>query len=220
MEKISNLISLDSLKKQSSSQQEQKANPKTAEVINWLFKELRSNFPAFKQAWPNNTELTNAKKTWLKAFMLAGISSIEQLQYGLNRCYLMEKPFVPSPGEFISWCTPTPKELGLPSYDDAFDESCKNSHPSATKAWTHDVVYYAWSKTGSYDLCNKPSAVIRPKFDEYYKEAIKLHTQGKILRQIENNPPPPKRRMDGKPMTREQAMAAIGKMIPIQLKRN
>jgi len=212
MEKISNLVSLDKVK--SNSEQSEPNNHKTAEVINWLFKELRSNFPAFQYAWPTENDLRQAKKTWLKAFVPAGINSIEQLQYGLNKCYLMEKPFVPSPGEFIKWCQPTPKDLGLPDYDEAYDEACRNSNPTVTKRWTHDVVYYAWSKTGSFDLRSLPASKTRHEFEKNYKEAIKLHAEGKILRQIDNNPPPPpKKRFDGKPMTHEQAMRAMRKML-------
>lgn len=119
MKHISNLIDLNKVKSQREVMDNQPTK-ESAEVINWLFRELRSNFTAFKQAWPGQDSYTQAKKTWLKAFMLAGINRIEQLKHGLNKCYLMEKPFVPTPGEFIAWCKPSPQDLGLPYINDAF----------------------------------------------------------------------------------------------------
>jgi len=123
MKHVSNLLDLSQIREE----KEKMSQPsrESAEVINWLFKELRSNFTAFKQAWPDQESYTQAKKTWLKAFVLSGINRIEQLQHGLNKCYLMEKPFVPTPGEFIAWCKPSPQDLGFPSPEEAYVISIK-----------------------------------------------------------------------------------------------
>lgn len=93
---------------------------KSAEVINWLFTHLISNFPAFKHAWPTKVQYDEAKRLWLNAFFISKITRVEQIRYGLDRCVMMETPFVPSPGQFISWCKPNMRELGLPEYHEAF----------------------------------------------------------------------------------------------------
>lgn len=192
-------------------------NPKIGELIDQLFVFFYGICRGFEKLYHDPKRLNIEKTQWRAAFEDVGIYDRSQVEWGIKRTRLESPINTPTIKQFLDWCTPTTQQLGVPSISDAFDEACKNSHPSATKRWSHDVVHYAWTKTGSFELCNRPSASIRPIFEEHYNEAIKLHSQGKILRQIENNPPPPpKRRFDGKPMTREQAMAAMKNMIPLK----
>ena len=83
----------------------------TAKVINGLFRELRSIFPAWKQAWPDMATYKAAKQQWMQGFLEAGICSTEQLRFGLMRARQAAKDFVPNVGVFIDWCTPTAEML-------------------------------------------------------------------------------------------------------------
>jgi len=182
---VSNLIDLSKIKQQREQEKEESLSPETAEVINWLFRELRSNFTAFKQAWPDKESYTQAKKTWLKAFVLAGINRIEQIKHGLNRCYLLANPFVPTPGQFISWCTPSTEELGIPSVEDAYGEACINSKAYNTeKKWSHQAVYHAYTMCNSYDLANLPRTNTFPIFERNYDITVKMMLQGEPLKDI------------------------------------
>ena len=57
----------------------------SALVINAVFRELQSCCPAWRQAWPDDKALAAAKKSWTKAFMAAGLRSIEQVRLGIEQ---------------------------------------------------------------------------------------------------------------------------------------
>lgn len=99
-------------------------NPKFTEedykIVNKLFLTFQSIFPAFKQAWPTETEFENAKREWMKAFKQVGLKDIEIIKMGVAKFRLLETPFVPSPGQFIAMCKPEvsmipPMYTALPS---------------------------------------------------------------------------------------------------------
>lgn len=180
MKHISNVLDLSTIRDR---KQETKDNSKTAEVINWLFGELRSNFNAFREAWSNPSDYESAKKTWLKAFMLSGINSMEQLQHGLNKCYLMERPFVPSPGEFIAWCKPKPENLGLFRNEHAYLKAVEylREGDSMSLSETQKTVFkHALDYTGRYDMRHKPEREIRPIFERNYDISVRDFIAGNL----------------------------------------
>ena len=73
-------------------------------VIDNLFIELKSCYPAWKQAFENKESWLSAKKTWTKAFIENGISNQHQVSIGLVEARKGTNPFWPSAGQFISWC--------------------------------------------------------------------------------------------------------------------
>ena len=126
----------------------------TAKVINGLFRELRSIFPAWKQAWPDMATYKAAKQQWMQGFLEAGICSTEQLRFGLMRARQAKKDFVPHVGTFIEWCTPTAEMLGLPRLAAAHREACRNAHPSMAgqARWSHDAVWHTAKECGFENL--------------------------------------------------------------------
>ncbi|GAH02205.1 unnamed protein product, partial [marine sediment metagenome] len=87
-------------------------------VINKVFKELALILPAWQYAWksddPQNPDkvLNAAKQQWTKAFIENDICTVEQISHGFAKARKYESDFVPSCGKFISWCTPSPEDLG------------------------------------------------------------------------------------------------------------
>lgn len=75
-------------------------------IVNRLFEVFQGIFPAFKQAWPTETEFEIAKREWMKAFKQVGLNDTEMIAIGVSKFRLMPTPFVPSPGQFIALCTP------------------------------------------------------------------------------------------------------------------
>lgn len=185
MKHVSNLIDLNTVKQQRETEtMEQAPSPETAQVINWLFSELRSNFSAFKQAWPTNDEFTAAKKVWLKAFMLAGINRIEQLQHGLNKCYLMETPFVPTAGQFIAWCKPNPRDFGFPDPIQAFSLSGRINqqfgdyvHPHVP---TDTVIRHVIQQIGAREFRGMAEKSAFKLFENYYEVACRQFMEGQL----------------------------------------
>lgn len=157
----------------------------SAKVVNALFRELQSCFPAWRQAWPTDDAMAAAKKTWIKGFAAAGITSIEQIKYGIEQCRLMPTDFMPSVGKFIELCKPTPEMLGLPSIEKAYNEACRKAHPSAAGAqWSHPAVYHAACESGFYNLNTLPMDASRKLFDRNYAITVRMVLEGKPLKAI------------------------------------
>ncbi|MBA1249878.1 replication protein P [Pseudomonas luteola] len=156
----------------------------SARVVNALFKELCSIFPAWKQAWPNDAALKAAKATWIKAFAKAGINSLEQIRYGIEACRDLGQDFAPSVGRFIKMCEPTAEMLGLPSADKAYAEACRNAHPSADRHWTHAAVMHAANETGFYNLNTLKEDESKKLFNRNYDIACRMVAKGEPLKEI------------------------------------
>ncbi|WP_312910975.1 replication protein P [Stutzerimonas nitrititolerans] len=165
-------------------QQPQSVDPATAGVVNALFAELQSIFPAWRQAWPDDKALSAAKKTWTKGFMAAGINTIEQIRFGIEQCRKSGGDFAPSVGRFIRWCEPTPGMLGLPDAVKAYREACANAHPAADRKWSHPAVHHAACETGFYELATMPEERSRKLFDRNYAITVRMVMEGQPLRAI------------------------------------
>jgi len=164
--------------------QPRRIDPATAEVVNKLFAELQSIFPAWRQAWPDDRSLAAAKRSWTKAFMGAGVSALEQIRFGLERCRRSGQDFIPSVGKFIQWCRPTPELLGLPSADAAYRAACRIAHPAADRSGVHPAVYHAACETGFYELASLPEEKSRRLFDRAYELTVQMIMSGQPLREI------------------------------------
>ena len=158
----------------------------TAKVINGLFRELRSIFPAWKQAWPDMTTYKAAKQQWMLGFLEAGICSTEQLSFGLMQARQAAKDFVPNVGVFIGWCTPTPEMLGLPRLAAAHREACLNSHPSmADQAkWSHDAVWHTAKECGFEHLNRLPHDLSIKLFERNYTITVRRVLAGLPLQKM------------------------------------
>ena len=88
-------------------------------VVNWLFKQLRGVFPAWKNSFPDEESYRIAKRVWLEALVEAKICTQTQLQNGIRFAVKSQKPFFPSVGEFIGWCNEIDyHSIGLPNEDE------------------------------------------------------------------------------------------------------
>ena len=148
----------------------------TAAVINKLFVELQAIFPAWKQAWPNDEALKNAKRSWIKAFMSQGITQIEQIRHGIEGCRALTRPFAPSAGEFIAMCVPGPESMGMPRVADAWVEALMGTY-------SHEGVRIAASATGLFDLraAKQEDKGIRQRFERNYQIVIRRAQEGQPL---------------------------------------
>ncbi|MBL4833630.1 MAG: Replication protein P [Pseudomonas sp.] len=162
----------------------------TALVVNKLFRELQAIFPAWKQAWPDDEALAAAKRSWIKAFMAAGITRVEQIRFGLKMARTSGGDFMPSAGKFVKWCAPTPEMLGLPDSEKAFREALRMSHPvmggriDDPEAWSHIAVRHAALEAGLYSLGRLQMDPARALFGRAYELTCKMVLAGEPLREI------------------------------------
>jgi hypothetical protein len=73
-------------------------------VFNDLFKQLRAMFPASMANIREQDDLNNFRQQWLLAFAENGIRTKAQVDAGLRIARQQERPFLPSPGQFVTWC--------------------------------------------------------------------------------------------------------------------
>lgn len=159
----------------------------SAVVINKIFDVLQAIYPAFKNAWPTEQVFRNAKKEWLKALVENDITTIEQIKYGLKRIRSMTSPFVPTVGQFIEWCTPSPELLGLPTTYKAYEQACRFAYDVRYKAEDkniHPVIYHATYYTGYSKLRELPRSHSLALFELEYKRAIEAYVTGDKLKEI------------------------------------
>lgn len=150
--------------------------PQTAEVVNDLFRRLRGIFPAWRQAWPSTEALDAAKAEWIKEFADEGIRTLEQIEFGIQKCRKLKKPFAPSVGEFIAMCVPGPEDFGMPSVAGAWMEALMETY-------SHEGVRIAANETGIFDLraAKQEDKGLRQRFDHNYAVVIRRAQEGQPL---------------------------------------
>ena len=148
--------------------------PQTAEVVNDLFRRLRGIFPAWRQAWPSTEALDAAKAEWIKEFADEGIRTLEQIEFGIQKCRKSKKPFAPSVGEFIAMCIPSPEDFGMPTAAGAWVEALMG-------VYSHEAVKLAAEATGLFDLrgAKQEDKGLRARFDRNY-EIILRRAQARL----------------------------------------
>ncbi|HBK47932.1 MAG TPA: Replication protein P [Pseudomonas sp.] len=148
----------------------------TAEVVNDLFRRLRGIFPAWRQAWPSTEALAAAKEEWIKEFASEGIRTLEQIEFGIEKCRKLKKPFAPSVGEFIAMCQPTPEDFGMPAPAAAWVEALLG-------VYSHEGVKIAAVATGLFDLraAQQNDKGLQARFDRAYDIVLRRAKEGQPL---------------------------------------
>lgn len=174
-------------------------------IIKNVFIALQANFPAWRQVWPDVESLNAAKKEWTKAFIEAGVSSMELIQNGLRHCRQHSSNWPPSTGVFIKWCkqaADTPESLGLPSTDKAYMLACQYAYPAFDHSRCIQAVYHAACETGLHFLMSESQDKTRKSFDRHYQNTVQLIASGGELRAL---PPPPERLLSARPSSNSRA---------------
>ena len=115
MKDISSVVNNLNITKQDDHQLQNKVPPIVKSIVDSLFDQLAFVCPAWKYTWDTEEKIKGAKKEWVKAFFENDINTKQQIAHGLKKARKHESDFVPSCGKFISWCNPTPEDLGYPS---------------------------------------------------------------------------------------------------------
>ena len=119
MKDLSNILNNLDLSKQGDHSLQNKVPPIVKSIVDDLFKQLAFVFPAWKYTWDTEDKIKGAKKEWVKAFFENDINTKEQIACGLRKARKKEGDFLPSCGTFVSWCNPSPEDLGYPSEQSA-----------------------------------------------------------------------------------------------------
>lgn len=115
MKNLSTVINNLDLTKVSDHKLQNQVPPIVKTIVDSLFDQLAFVFPAWRYTWDSEEKIKGAKKEWVKAFFENDINTKEQIAYGLKKARNSDTDFLPSCGKFVSWCSPTPEDLGYPS---------------------------------------------------------------------------------------------------------
>lgn len=121
----------------------------TAEIFNTLFSALRAAFPASLHSFNDQAEFNELRRQWALAFHENGVTTMEQVNAGLRVARRQERPFLPSPGQFVAWCREGRCTLGI-TVSDVMTEYWKWQrlvfrYPSSEQ--------YPWAKPVLYHIC-------------------------------------------------------------------
>lgn len=218
MQSANNLIQSVNLKNPNQVQPEPTVKPKItdrdAKVINALFSEMQGAFPAWRNAFPDQDAIDQAKKTWAKALIENGVTNPQQVAMGVRKARKSSSPYFPSVGQFIEWCNPSFEDFGLPDEREAFEEACKNSHSITRAQWSHPVVYLAGRETGFFSLKSRTEAQTYPSFKVRYKRLCERVLKGEdFTGQLPEFLPPPPRGEPAKPATIKKHLSELKQLM-------
>jgi len=206
---IAKVIDLNTFKQESENKEQDSI--KTAEIINWLFKQIIAMSPAYKQAWSNNAYFEAAKRQWVLGFQEAKLFDMAKIHFGLSRLRASGSDFIPSVGKFIKMCTPTPEDLGLPSLHLAYAEACRNAHPCAGNEWSHEVVRFAGNSC-KHEIVTLSSQESKKIFAYHYEIATRKFINGEKFDYKE-----PEKALEEQPIyndkLKEQTIADLRKLL-------
>lgn len=170
---------------------EREQTQQVAQIINGLFVQLAAAFPA-SLVNRSQEDVNEIRRQWVLAFKENGINTMEQVDAGMRVARSQERPFLPSPGQFIKWCREGYSALGV-NVSDVMAEYWK---------WQKLVFRYTssekypWPKPVLYHICIE----LRHRSTEGQLSRQELEREAaKVLISWENrvaagNPVPPVRR--------------------------
>ncbi|EPD1668294.1 replication protein P [Escherichia coli] len=163
-----------------------------AQVFNKLFSALRAAFPASVSTFNDQNAFDELRRQWLLAFRENGITTMEQVNAGLRVARRQERPFLPSPGQFIAWCREGRSALGISSADVMAEywkwQKLVFRYTSSEK--------YPWPKPVLYHIClelRHRSTQGQLSRQELEREAVKVLDMWE-RRVLSGKPVPPIRR--------------------------
>lgn len=95
---------------------EREQTHQVAQIINGLFMQLAAAFPA-TLVNRSQEDVNEIRRQWVLAFKENGITTMEQVDAGMRMVRRQERPFLPSPGQFIKWCREGRCVLGITAAD-------------------------------------------------------------------------------------------------------
>jgi hypothetical protein len=150
------------------------ATPAGKNIIDRVFTHLEVIFPAWT-GWSDHAKVGIAKAEWTKSFSENSITE-EMIKLGFVSARSQESPFMPSCGQFVSWCKPSFKTAGWPPADRAIKlcishRATKGLFPPPKIAARPLIVKLCESLDWHY-MKNKPEKLVEAHFNERYMNLL------------------------------------------------
>jgi len=183
-----------------------------ASFVNKLFTQLQAIFPAWRQAFPNDAAVGEAKRQWSLGLIESGLTSGDSIKSGLAKARKSKNPFLPSIGQFVDWCQEAVRDqLNFPTLDAAILQISRYSHsrkypnPKYVPE-IHPVAYWIYQHIDTFAVSHADEREARRLVGIAYAEASEKASQGYVF----ESPPNllPEEAGAGAPMTAEQIASA------------
>jgi len=126
-------------------------------------------------------ERLNAEKTiWYRAFTQKNIIFSDRVQAAIDK--LQDKVFF-QPPQLSQFLVLLRDSLDT---ERAYEEACKNSHPTITPVWSDPVIKHAASGI-SWELRTEPKSRSYPLFQKRYLESLIMFENGNMKTELPNN---------------------------------
>ena len=165
-----------------SAQQKAVITEQTVAFVNKVMKTILANSPAWSVSLKGTDSINDYRQQLVKAFLENNIVQMAQVELGLKRIRKEPTNFLPSVGQFIAWCIPTPEDINAPEVLDAYQEAC--AYRYSRKAISHPCIAYALAKISVFELSNKTEKQTLPQFEKLYLSAVKKYYYGDSLQEF------------------------------------
>lgn len=131
----------------------------------------------FQAADPQDSKLKAAKATWFRPELARVPKALFELalrRIGLEHQVGRASKSLPSFGDFLALCRPSPEAMGMPGKDAAWIEAQRHAM-STRHRWSHVAVLMAVKAVGAHDLRTADAYQARElqrRFDRYYEQLV------------------------------------------------
>lgn len=123
--------------------------PEVQAMFNGIFRQLRIIFPAWRQTLKSQEDADEYRRQLVLALIEANITHMTQLDAGLVHARKLATPYLPGPGQFVTWCQESSLAMvGFPTVDEAIAEFSRYRNNGylykqpADFPWSHPVLYW------------------------------------------------------------------------------
>lgn len=184
---------------------------------NEIFKRIIAICPAWKQAFSTAQAAKDARREWLVGFSDAeGITS-QTVEYALSKLRQRGNPFMPTIGEFVSWCDegrlPAGTKNALESYSEMSIFNClprEKREPSTLSAETYHTFSVICEGGNLSYYRSLPESKAVKYWGDRHAETLTRMKKGQSLKIAP--PPSPKLEHTHRPASKSTALGALAAM--------
>lgn len=182
MKHINQIVSHLSPVAETGSEYSQSINDNAKDLIDRAFESLKTIFPAWRRALPNQTAIDSYKAQLVKGMLEQGVRTEPMIRAGLSRARYEPSDFMPSVGKFLMWCKPSLEAYGLPDSKTAADEFIRGVRQDGYQ-YSHPAVYWAGISIPSYDRQTMDSKTYYSVYERAYDVILRRVFAGEQLEQ-------------------------------------
>lgn len=198
-------------------------NPLCSSLVDQVFIKIALICRGFDAFYADRTRLNAEKMQWVLAFTKLGYTEKSHIKMALHKLELHKYPNPPQLGEFISWCTVTANDFGLPAFEEAYKISIQMNRQFSDYQHecdkTHTVIKHAIRTIGNTDYRAMDIDSARKAFERNYEIACRQFMNGElkeIPKAIAATPNPHPQDKERNALARKEAMLAMKKTLGLK----